>query len=68
MTAAPKKTSPKDCPQRKAFDAIAAHAATCHPCGLLWAGVGHGRYEFCDEYKRLAGEHESAQCTCRDSE
>ena len=52
------------CEWGEAWEALRAHIQTCHPCGMLWVGIGKDRYEHCAEYKRLEAVAASKPCTC----
>jgi hypothetical protein len=53
------------CPQAIAFQALCDHTKVCHPCAMLFAGIGRDRYEHCARWHELAKAHEQARCTCR---
>lgn len=59
------KQTRERCPDEAAWNAIADHVAGCHPCGMIWAGIGITRYEHCAEYRRLVKARQGCACTCK---
>jgi hypothetical protein len=55
-------TEPR-CKQHAAWLKIVEHVGTCVHCARKWAGLRKDA-PFCDEYVRLSGIHQQAECTC----